>query len=210
MSFPRIIIGIAFLLPFATAIRAGPLTFTDLDAFLQAAGDVREIDFETLPDGSPSFSGALITAEFNYADQGAFFSPAAPILQIAGNPISGFNLRAGRDGSGGPRNWIIAELVEPALAVGILFPGFTRLSVFGADNQELIATGDFGGGGLGLFAGFVSEIPIGYAIMDTGIEVESIHSFLFVPIPEPATLVLVALGALMLPRRRRSVGRHEA
>ena len=195
----------------ASTARAGPVTtFTDIDAFLEAAGDVREIDFETLPDGTPSFSGALITAGSNYADQGAFFSPAAPILQIAGNPISGFNLRAGRDGSGGPRNWIIAELVEPALAVGILFPGSTRLSIFGAANQELIATEQFGGGGLGLFGGFVSETPIGSVTMDTGNEAESIGSFLFVPIPDPVTLVLVALGALLLPRHRRSVRRHEA
>ena len=210
MSFPRIIIGITFLLPFATAIRAGPVTmFTDFDAFLAAAGDVREIDFETLPDGTPSFSGAEITPDFNYRDQGIeFFSPA-PWLFIAGNAEAGFRLKAGNiHGSGGPRNWIIAEPVLPATAVGIVFPGTTIFSVFDTTG-ELIVSQIFGTAGTS-FAGIVSDVPIGSVTFERGIEVESINSFFFVPIPEPATLVLVALGALVLPRRRRSVGRHEA
>ncbi len=204
MSPRRIMLSAVGILCVCITVRAGPVTvFTDLDAFLEAAGDVREIDFETLPDGSPSFSNAEITPEFNYTDQGAeFFSPA-PWLFTTGHPETGFNLKAGNiHGSGGPRNWIIAELVEPALAVGILFPGSTRLTIFGAADQELIATGDFGGGGLGRFAGFVSEIPIGFATVDRGIEAESIESFLFVPVPEPATLLLVASGSVILLRRR--------
>ncbi len=194
-------VAVMVILLAATA-RAGPVTvFTDLDAFLEAAGDVQEIDFETLPDGSPSFSGALITPEFNYTDQGVFFSSAAPILQIAGNPISGFNLRAGTNESGGPRNWIIAELVVPATTVGVLFPGSTSLSVF--DGQgELMAGGVFGFGGQHQFGGFVSDVPIAFVVVDGGIEVQSIQSFLFTPIPEPATLLLLASGSVILFRRR--------
>ena len=67
MPNPRAISGIVWLLVCAVAVRAGPVTtFTDLDSFLEAAGDVREIDFETLPDGTPSTSGTLITPDFNY------------------------------------------------------------------------------------------------------------------------------------------------
>ena len=211
MSLRRIMLSAVGILCLSITARAGPVTtFTDLDAFLEAAGDVREIDFETLPDGSPSFPNAEITPDFNYTDQGVeFFSPE-PWLYTAGNPVSGFNLTAGNiHGSGGPRNWIIAEPVLPATAVGIVFPGGTVFSVFDTTG-ELIVRQAFGDGGLGLFAGFVSEIPIGFATVDRGIEGESIESFLFLPIPDPVTLVLVALGALVLPRRRRSVGRHEA
>ncbi len=204
MIFRRSILSAVGILCVCITARAGPVTvFTDLVAFLEAAGDVQEIDFETLPDGSPSFSNAEITPDFNYTDQGVeFFSPE-PWLFTTGNPVTGFNLKAGNiHGSGGPRNWIIADLVEPALAVGILFSGSTRLSIFGAADHKLIATGDFGGGGLGLFAGFVSETPIGFATVDGGIEVESINSFLFVPIPEPATFLLLASGSVILFRRR--------
>ena len=174
MSFPRIIIGITFLLPFATALRAGPLTFTDLDAFLEAAGDVREIDFETLPDGSPSMDAVQITPEFN--------------------------LKAGQQGSGGPRNWIIAELVTPATALAVLFPGGTTVSIFDTEGQ-LIASEPFPS--LHQFGGFVSDVPIGSAIVDRGIEGQSIESFLFTPIPEPATLLLLGFGGVIVLRHQR-------
>ena len=200
MSFPRIIIGITFLLPFATALRAGPLTFTDLDAFLEAAGDVREIDFETLPDGSPSMDAVQITPEFNYTDQGVEFFSHVPELFITGSPISEFNLKAGQQGSGGPRNWIIAELVTPATALAVLFPGGTTVSIFDTEGQ-LIASEPFPS--LHQFGGFVSDVPIGSAIVDRGIEGQSIESFLFTPIPEPATLLLLGFGGVIVLRHQR-------
>jgi hypothetical protein len=210
MSRTLILYSTSTLVAMSAAVRAGPVTtFTDLEPFLEAAGDVHEIDFETLPDGSPSRDAVQITREFNYTDQGVDFFSHVPELFISGSPISAFNLIAGQQGSGGPRNWIIAELVVPATAVGVLFPGSTSLSVF--DGQgELIAGGVFGFGGQHQFGGFVPDVPIASVVVDGGIEVQSIHSFLFTPIPEPTTLLLVGCGAAILLRRRLFVRQANA
>ena len=142
-----------------------------------------------------------ITPEFNYTDQGVDFFSHVPELFITGSAISGFSLKAGQQGSGGPRNWIIAELLTPAAAVGVLFPGGTNISIFDVSGA-LIATELFGGNGPN-FGGFLSDVPIGSVITDAGIETEIIDSFLFTPIPDPATLVLLAIGGAIMLRRRR-------
>ena len=72
--------------------RADVVSFTDYDAFVAAVGEVRIIDFDTLPDGSPSYSSAPITPEFNYEDQGVVFSAPIDALFITGNSGSGFGL----------------------------------------------------------------------------------------------------------------------
>ena len=125
----------------AAVASAGPVTFTNLDAFLEATDDVREIDFETLPDGSPSVADTLITPDFNYTDQGVTYSSPYPVLAITA-PImgSGFPLSASTPDTTA-RNWIIADLVTPAYAVGIVFPGTTTLSAFDADMQLIASIG---------------------------------------------------------------------
>ena len=145
-------------------------TFTDRDAFLAAAGNVREIDFETLPNGNPSFSGALITPEFNYTNQGVTFSSPFPELRINGSP-GGFSLLSINHDTGA-RNWLIADFVIPAVAVGIVFSGHTTLSAF--DGNERLLASIFGGApGGGHFLGIVSSIPIDIAIGDLGAASES-------------------------------------
>ncbi len=121
----------------ATYVRAGFVTYTDVDAFRAAAGNVNEIDFELLPDGSPSVDETFITPEFNYTDQGVTFSSPFPELFVAGSPGI-FELGAHFPDTSG-RNWIIADLVTPAWAVGIFFPGGTTLSIFDV-NQDLIGS----------------------------------------------------------------------
>ncbi len=182
------------------SVRAGPVTtFTDLEAFLAAAGDVQEIDFETLPDGTPSFTNALITPDFNYTEQGVTFSSPFPVLRIA-NPHRGlFDLEA-RYPDSSARNWIIADFVTPAFAVGIVFPGGTTLSAFDADEQ-LIASISGGGSGAGWFLGMVSDVPITTGIGDRGTSGEIWQSVFFTPVPEPGTLVLFAVGIAALMRR---------
>ncbi|HNQ24970.1 MAG TPA: hypothetical protein PKK06_17975 [Phycisphaerae bacterium] len=84
----------------------------DYPGFVTAVGEgLQVIDFETLPDGSPSYAGALITPEFNYTDQGATFSSPRPVLGISGS-VLGHSLEADSYPYH-PRNWITAELVGP-------------------------------------------------------------------------------------------------
>ena len=63
--------GILCLL-LSAVVHGSPLIFIDdYEGFVEAAGgEVQVIDFETLPDGSPSYAGAEITSEFNYTHPG--------------------------------------------------------------------------------------------------------------------------------------------
>jgi len=171
----------------------------DYDGFLEAVGAVNVIDFDTLPNGEPSMPGVEITDEFNYDAQGVHFSAPIGIPEIGGNQISGFDLGV----QAGPLDmtWLIADLVEPGLAVGVTFGGHTTLSIYDLSDQ-LIAEHEFVGGGGPFFIGFVSDIPIGYATADRNSNVEAIGDFVFAPVPEPGTLALLASGVLLVMRRR--------
>jgi len=64
----------------------------DYEGFLDDAGAVSTIDFETLPNGEPSEPGVEITEDFNYDSQGVHFSAPVGTPTIAGNPEAGFGL----------------------------------------------------------------------------------------------------------------------
>ena len=183
----------------------GVQTFVeDFEGFVEAAGPgLLEIDFETLPDGSPSAPGTPITKDFNYTEQGVFFWPPVPDLIVGGNKVNGFSLRAVSE-LGIETTWITADLVVPAYAVGMFFPGDTTLSAFDQDGN-LIVSESFFGGGSGHFIGIVSDTPIAFTMNDSFTNIEGIESYLFLPVPEPGSLVLVALalGALCFRKRLR-------
>jgi hypothetical protein len=183
-------------------VQGGPVTFlNDYEGFLAAAGDVRVIDFETLPDGSPSHVGVHITPEFNYASQGVTFSAPAGDLYISGNSVSGFGLLA--DGYPDQRTWIVATLDPPAFAVGFFGPGAEFLSIYDP-NESLLAKAVVPDNIADWFVGFVSDVPIGSAVADLGGTHAEIQSFQFTPVPEPTTLVFVLLGTVAMVRRRSS------
>ena len=173
------------------------LTFeNDYDGFVQEAGPLSLIDFETLPDGEPSRPSVEITEDFNYDAQGVHFSAPFPYPFITGNPDTGFSLTVFAEED----TWIIADLIIPAYAVGAFFGGGTNLCAFDQFGSELACVGysEFGPGN---FVGIVSTDPIYSATFSEGTAIESIQSFLFSPVPEPGTLVLIGSGALLLGRR---------
>ena len=76
-GLPGVLIGLVAVLACAAGVaRGGVQTFVeDFEGFVEAAGPgLLEIDFETLPDGSPSEASVEITKDFNYDGQGVFFS----------------------------------------------------------------------------------------------------------------------------------------
>lgn len=183
-------------------LHAGVVTFTDIDAFFEAAGNVQVIDFSVLPDGSPSYSGALITPEFNYTDWGVEFSsnhPDTAPLQIVGD--AEWLCACPINTSDPNRNWIIAEFVEPVTAIGILFGGDQALTIY--SERTLLASRVFGGSGFPFFLGLISDEPIISARIDAGDNTSAISSFYFSPVPEPATLLLLGVGAFAVLRRRK-------
>lgn len=195
-----------FWLSYCSSGSAAIQTFVnDFAGFQAAAGPLSVIDFETLPDGSPSVAGTAITASFNYDMQGAHFTAPAGGPNVSGNTTNGFNLTSLVPFP--QRSWIDAELSVPAGAVGIFFPGGTRLFVYDASDQ-LIAWASYNSSGSGFFLGIVSAVPIRSARIDRGTNGELIQSFYFAPIPEPgAGLFLVLSGAVIYRRsmaRRRS------
>lgn len=60
----------------------------DYPGFVQAAGVVSVIDFETRPDGLPWNGNEIINDSFNYDAQGVHFSAPLGNLMIGGNEIS--------------------------------------------------------------------------------------------------------------------------
>lgn len=182
-------------------------TFTNELEFVNWAslfpGGLRLIDFETLPDGSPAFTGAQITPAFNYTPWGVTFSAPVEIPTITG-PAGDRGLRA-FDPDSIVREWIQAELVRGTTAVGVDFGGGTTLYAYDATDAE-IARVSFSASGSPWFLGIVSEVPIRRVRVDRGANFEEIGKFVFNPIPEPATGVLMALG-VMAARQRRRVAR---
>lgn len=195
----------AFLAGLPCAASVGPVTFiNDYQGFLEAAGDVRVIDFDTLPDGSPTTETTLyrITPEFNYTDQGVTFSAAVGELVIGGNSVSGFELIADAYLEQ-QRTWIIADLEPAANSVGVSFAGGVYLSIYDEQNDLLLRVfaADTGRGG---FVGIVSDDPIYRATADKENIYSIILDFSFAPVPEPSTLILLLMGLIATARLRSS------
>lgn len=179
---------------FASAVPAsgGVVSYTNIDEFRAAAGDLVEIDFTVLPNGLPSadFGQTDLTPEFNYTDWGVTFSSPVPRLTILANQ-SGASLGAVSNKSS-IRNWIEAEFDPPVFAIGFTTGGVfgPYLSVFDA-NRGLVGESRAING----FLGIVSDVPIDLAIIDENSNGVSIGSILFQPVPEPAAWLLLGAGA---------------
>ncbi len=195
----------------ATPSRADVVAFVhDYEGWLEAVGGVaNEIDFETLPDGSPSEEWVEITEDFNYTDQGVTFSlwDGGPspgyALTIGHELVTGFSLRAWSfdPTSGG----IQADLVVPGSAVGVFFSGFTTFSVFDENGASLWSE-TVVGPDLVNFIGVVSDESIAFTTHYRGGRAELIQSYVFAPVPEPASGCLLMVGLLAMLRRRRGAG----
>jgi hypothetical protein len=158
------------------------------------------INFETLPNGQPSISGTQITPSFNYTHLGVTFSAPVGTPIIGGSGPGDHDLRV-LAFSPPAHTWLRADFSHPSLGAGIWFNGATALTAFDA-NDSVIASMSYGFSGGPWFVGIYSEIPIAYVTADRGSNVSVISDFIFNPIPEPASALLL-LAALPLRRRPR-------
>jgi hypothetical protein len=174
----------------------------DFAGWSAATGVFSTIDFETLPDGSPSVAGTDINALLNYTNQGATFSSPLDDLIIVGNPIGGFGLRVRDDGTIQMPTSIRADLVTSARSVGFSFGGSATFEAFD-EGGSLLASEFFSGSGSGFFLGVTSDVPIEYVVMDNTIGTAHIQSFHFTPVPEPVTVALELVGFVQAERATR-------
>lgn len=166
------------------------------------------INFETLPNGAPSFGGAAITPAFNYVLQGALFSSALPSLFIGGNTQIGFGLTA-HNSSPIAHNSIIAQLTLPERGVGVSVIGQTTLFAYDAQGSLITSVSYDDPNGIRYFLGIKSSVPIARVVIDRGQNTASLDDFtmIHVSVPDPASTALLLIAAPILFRRRSRRGR---
>lgn len=180
------------------------------EEYLLAAGTAHVINFVEQPDGLPSVDGVSITPDFNYGSAGARFAAGRGDLFLAADDQAGFVLRA--TVSSPEETWIDGELSTPSTAVAILYGDATTLSVFDIHGM-LIGTAIPEESGFTLprhddegFLGIVSDVPIASVRISRGLDHEEIAAFLYTPIPEPASSILIVIGMTVFHSARRKSG----
>lgn len=168
--------------------------------FIAPGDSISLINFETLPNGSPSFGGANITPAFNYVLQGALFGSPFPSLKVVGNTQIGFALEA-HTSSPIAHNWITAQLTQPERGIGVRTIGHTTLSAY--DSEGTLIASVFHNSGISYFLGIRSNIPIARVVIDDFTNSIAIDDFtmIHIPVPEPASAALLLLVAPVHFRR---------
>ncbi len=170
--------------------------------FLNTAGPIRLLDFETWPDGTPTQTGQYVTPQQNYTPLGVTFYPRVGPLRIGG-AAGGRGLDVFQNDPR-IRDWIEGEFVVPTSAVGITFSGGTTLFAYDA-NDALIASVTLNGFGGPFFLGLLSDTPIARVRVDSGGSAALIDDFYFNPVPEPLGAWLLGAGWLLVrPCKRRT------
>jgi hypothetical protein len=183
----RILCSVALILVLLSApARAGVQEFTDKDEWIDAVGEFTTIDFTGFPEGT------FITDQ--YADLGVLFTDGNDTIQESGVFMDGHGLR----GSG-----IITLAFDlPQAYIGVDYPGAMKIELFN-EGRLIYTSSDFGGGGMGHFAGLLSTSLFDGAVLSDWVDGTVFIDDLHFGVPAPGSLALLALGALCTRRRRR-------
>ncbi len=190
-----------------TSTTLADATYTNEAAFLSALGQsATTITFDDLPHDtqlSAQYAGVNFGHTgrtwdaLNYGGGGTYDTPHNVLFNYAG--------------PGGAPTPVVMDFTTPVMGVGVYNPSMydcVQLQYFGAGDQ-LLATRVAQSFGFGVtYVGYMADEPI-TRIKAIGIEPQTCGtifldtmSFAPVPVPEPGTLSLLALGGLALARRR--------
>ncbi|HRQ76084.1 MAG TPA: hypothetical protein PK098_09225, partial [Phycisphaerales bacterium] len=182
---------VAIVLTMTQAAQSDVAVYSDKAAWMQAAGQVTNIDFVGYQFGDPvlpdhyAHLGATITGQqMGYYHTSAFVNDGEGI--IADNHTL----------------WVHFD--EPQSSVAVDYPGGIRFQLY--RKGELIYTSSSFTGSLGLFTGLISETPFDAVHLyrngpSLSVAIDDLH--FGPPIPAPGAMGVFALAALGHRRRRR-------
>jgi len=216
--------GLVFfmVIAFAAAAGAGLIYYENEAQYMFAlwGQEVTWVNFDYLPNGTPLATGAPLTG-LEWASQHVVFSSAGNTLATAAPGIGGASSRPNTlavVNSGSPYDSLLITFTDPAVAAGLTFigPDFAdqgdRIIVRATDGTIMaempmsyagMATP---GIDIGFFAGFISDTPIGsIEFLRIASEGDPIRydNLIFQPVPEPAAMLILAVGAVGLALRGR-------
>jgi hypothetical protein len=170
-------------------VRATVVEFTNKSLWQTAAGSYTTIHFTELPNGT------LVTNQ--YANLGVTFTDGSDYILV--QPTTFLNDGAGLNGA---FDSVSLAFASPMQSIAIDFPGSAEIDLY-SQGQLIYASTDFGGSGLGHFAGLISDLSFDAArIFDPegGVFIDDLH--FGPPIPGPGALPVIATGLLAMSRRK--------
>ena len=188
------IVAIVLFVVVARPVSASVTTYTDLSQWLGAVGPHTYIGFTEYPDST------LITTQ--YASQGVLFTDGNDFIELTASfPGDGAGLRSVDFTPPFGGNVHMSFRLD---RTSIAFDFIGTLLVELYSNGQLVFTSDFHGFN-STFVGFISDEPFDAVIAyDGDDEVIAINNLYFgAPVPSPATLASLFLGAIIAPTRRR-------
>ncbi|MFZ4509296.1 MAG: PEP-CTERM sorting domain-containing protein [Fimbriimonas sp.] len=180
----------------ASMASASLTNYTDESIWASDAGTYSTVDFVAVPVGA---------IDAYYAGQGVTFEADDEAVELAFTFVDS-------KGAYSASNGLVVSFATPQYWVGTTFPGGNRFSLYSGTTLVGVSD-DFGGTGGGHFGGVWSTQSFDKVVIDDWFDLQTGQNNVYIdnlyfsdspaPVPEPASMVALGLGAVALVRRRR-------